>query len=147
MCNSNTSSKFNYTKKEYPLTLEDFNDESKDTKERFIIEDEWTLASTLLYVDDGKSGDFNYKLFKSKYNWAVDYCFNKSIKNIGKERVYLEKNIDLPSEVKAYKIQDINRFMIVSSNKVIEFTYDNKNFTETELLNKVYEEVFVDKNI
>lgn len=134
-------------KKEYTLTLEDFNDESKDIKERFIIEDEGVLASTLLYVDDGKNGDFNYKLFQSKYNWAVYYCFNKSIKNIGKERVYLEKNIDLPSEVKAYKIQGINRFMIVSNNKVIEFTYDNKNFTETELLNKVYEVVFVDKNI
>lgn len=133
--------------KEYLLTLEDFNDESKDDKERFIIEDEGILASTLLYVDDGKNGDFNYQLFQSKYNWAVDYCFNKNIENVGEGREYLEIDTDLPSEVKVYKIQEIDRFMIVSSDKIIEFAYDNKNFTESELLNKVYEEVFVDKKL
>lgn len=133
--------------KEYLLTLEDFNDESKDDKERFIIEDEGILASTLLYVDDGKNGDFNYQLFQSEYNWAVDYCFNKNIENVAEGREYLEMVTDLPSEVKVYKIQEIDRFMIVSSDKIIEFAYDNKSFTEAELLNKVYEEVFVDKKL
>lgn len=134
-------------KKEYLLTLEDFNDESKEAKERFIIEDEGILASTLLYVDDGKNGDFNYQLFQSKYSWAVDYCFNKNMKNVDKDRAYLEIDTDLPSKVKVYKIQNINRFMIVSNDKIIEFSYDNNNFTEAKLLNKVYEEVFVGEKL
>jgi len=127
----------------YILSLKDFNDEPIDEDSLYINEESGILATKLFYMNSGKNTELGYELFESKYEWVVKYNFNKIMNWMEKINVkYIEKETDLPSDIKVYNNEKGHIYFMVSSNKIIEiYSWDN-NLSESELLNKVYEKVF-----
>ncbi|MBU3105587.1 DUF2812 domain-containing protein [Clostridium gasigenes] len=132
-------------KDNYILTLKDFNNEAIDEEALYINENNGILASTLHYSNKGKNEHLSYELFQSKYEWAVKYDFNKIMSWMKEINVkYIEKETNLPDSIKVYMNEHGHIYLMVSSNKLIEISGWDKNLSEDELFNKVYEKVFMD---
>lgn len=130
-------------KDNYILNLKDFNDEAAEKGSLYTNENNSFLASTLFYSNKGKNVDLGYELFQSKYEWAVKYDFNNIMNWMKKINIkYIEKETDLPEDIKVYMNEKGHKYLMVSSNKLIEINSWDKNLSEGELLNKVYEKVF-----
>ena len=126
------------------MTLEDFNDISKDDLIFFRLEKS-PIASYIFYSKEGEKIDLSYEIFESKYKWPVKYNFYKEEKfanRIGVE--YIEKETNLPKDIKVYINKSRNKYTILSENKMVEI-YDIETISENELLNTVYEKVFKEK--
>ena len=131
-------------KDNYILTLRDFNDEAIDEESIYINENNGILASKLYYYNKGENTELSYELFQSKYKWAVKYDFNKIMNSVKKINIkYIEKETDLPDDIKVYMNERGHIYLMVSSNKLIEISDWDKNLSEDELFNKVYEKVFI----
>ncbi|MBU3109133.1 DUF2812 domain-containing protein [Clostridium gasigenes] len=132
-------------KDNYILTLRDFNDEAIDEEALYINENNGILASKLYYYNKGENTELSYELFQSKYKWAVKYDFNKMMNSVKKINIkYIEKETDLPDDIKVYMNERGHIYLMVSANKLIEISGWDKNLSEDELFNKVYEKVFMD---
>lgn len=127
----------------YILKLKNFNDEAAEEGSLYTNENNSFLASTLYYSNKGKNADLGYELFQSKYEWAVKYDFNNIMNSMKKINIkYIEKETDLPEYIKVYMNEHGHRYIMVSPNKLIEINSWDKNLSEGELLNKIYEKVF-----
>lgn len=131
---------------EYILELKDFNEEAIDEDSLYTNNDNGILASRVYYSNEGENVNLSYELFESKYEWAVKYAFNTKISFLEEINVkYNEKETDFPNNIKVYINENIGEYFIVSPNKFIEIIDYNDSLDESELLNKVYEKVFMDK--
>lgn len=126
---------------EVALNLEDFNDINKEDSEYFSV-DKSPIAKYIFYSNEGNKIYLSYDLFESKYKWPVKYNFNKEI-NFSKEFgvSYIEKETNLPKDIKVYVNEERFKYIIVSENKMIEI-YEADSVSEDELINIVYEKVF-----
>lgn len=123
------------------LVLEDFNDTSKDGSLLCGIE-KTPIASYIFYSEKGKKEHLSYHIFESKYEWPVRYNFNKNMKFANKIDVdYIEKQTNLPQDIKVYMNEHGHEYIIISSNKMIEIS-TRESLSEEELINIVYEKIF-----
>lgn len=126
---------------EVALNIEDFNDINKDDSEYFRV-DKSPIAKYIFYSNEGNKMYLSYEFFESKYKWPVKYNFNKEI-NSSKEFgiSYIEKETNLPKDIKVYVNEERFKYIIISENKMIEI-YEADSISEEELINIVYEKVF-----
>lgn len=123
------------------LVLEDFNDTSKDESLYCSIE-QTSIASYIFYSKKGKKEHLSYDIFESKYEWPVKYNFNKIMKFANKIDVdYIEKQTNLPQDIKVYMNEHGHKYIIISKNKMVEISKKD-NISEEELINIVYEKIF-----
>ena len=132
-------------KDDYIMTLKDFGEKAISEDRLYVNEEKSFLASSLYYSNLGENIGLSYELFQSKYEWAVKYNFNKQMNSVKKINVkYIKKETDLPDDIKVYMNEHGHIYLMVSSNKIIEISNWDKNLSEDELFNKVYEKVFID---
>ncbi|GAA0085811.1 hypothetical protein UT300007_22500 [Clostridium sp. CTA-7] len=125
----------------YILSLRDFNDKDKD-EEVFLGEEKSLLASYLYYSNSGEEIHLSYSLFESKYQWAVRYNFNKRINFANKINVkYIEKETNLPKDIKVYMNEHGHQYFIVSPNRMVEIS-TIEEISEEELIDIVYKKLF-----
>ena len=126
------------------IKIEDFNDTSKDDLIFFRM-DKSPIASYLFYSREGKKLDLSYNIYESKYKWPVKHNFNKKMKFLNEIGVeYIEKETNLPRDIRVYMNEHGHQYMIVSENKMVEIS-NIETISENELINTVYEKVFKDK--
>lgn len=124
------------------LKIEDFNDVSKEDSLYFRAE-KTPVAAYLYYGDEGEKNYLSYEIFESKYKWVVEYNFNKRIKFVNKIGVeYIEKKTSLPKGINVYMNEHGHRYTIISQNKMVEIS-SMDNVSEEELINVVYEKLFI----
>lgn len=123
------------------LRLEDFNDIDKEDSLYFRLE-KTPIASYLLYLNAGEKNYLSYEIFESKYEWPVKYNFNKRMEFANKIDVdYIEKQTNLPQDIKVYMNEYGHQYIIISKNKMVEISKKD-NISEEELINIVYEKIF-----
>lgn len=125
------------------LKLEDFNDTSS-TKDsiKYYRTTKSPIASNLYYSDDGEKINLNYEIFQSNYKWPVKYNFEKKMKFVNENNIrYIEKETNLPKDIKVYMNELGHEYIIISENKMVEIS-TVEEISEEELINTVYEKVF-----
>lgn len=126
---------------DFKLTLEDFGDTTKD--EGYTSVDESIIARTIEYQPDGEKYNLGYELFESEYEWANKYQFNKMIKaNKEMEIEYIEKDTNLPSNIKVLRNENGHIYLMASPDKVVEFFDWDEVLDEEVVINTVYENLF-----
>lgn len=112
--------------KEPQLKLEDFNDISKD-KDMYFRTEKTTIASYLYYGNEGEKNYLSYEVFESKYKWPIKYNFNKKIKYMSELGArYVEKESNLPKDIKVYMTEKGYEYIIISENIMVKIaTMDN----------------------
>lgn len=143
--NSASNRDYNYSNKKLEnishISLEDFNDTSK-TDLLYNSIDRSPIASYLFYSNEGENIHLSYHIYESKYKWPVKYNFNKKIKFVNKIGIeYIEKETNLPKDIKVYMNEHGHQYIILSENKMVEI-YNIETVSEDELINTVYEKVF-----
>lgn len=124
----------------YSLTIEDFdyNSIDRDGNKEVSI-----LTSYEHYYEDGEENSFiSYYLYRSRYNFIIDYILNRELEKVNKYdgQVTLIKN-NLPENIKVYKSND-NRFILVSDNILISIYIEVNNLNQDENLKIIYDKVF-----
>ena len=126
------------------IKIEDFNDSNKDDL-IFFRKDKSPIASYLFYSNEGENIYLSYDIFESNYKWAVKYNFEKKMKFVNKIGIkYIEKETNLPNDIKVYMNEHGHQYIIVSENKMVEI-FTIEGISENQLINTVYEEVFKTK--
>ncbi|WP_411170265.1 DUF2812 domain-containing protein [Clostridium sp. MB05] len=127
---------------QYALTLKDFNDEIIDEQSIYIDENKSFLAHTIFYSANGKNRKLSYELFESNYNWVIEWNFNKMMDWFKDYNIsYSEIKIDLPADVKVYRNNKSNNYILVSDKKIIEIFGDDENI-KCDMLKKTYDKIF-----
>lgn len=123
------------------LKLEDFDDIGKEDS-LFYILDKSPVALHLFYSCEGENDYLIYDIFESKYKWAVEYNFYKEIKLANKLDIeYIEKQTNLPNDIKVYMNERGHQYIIISSNKMVKIS-TIEGVSEDELINVAYEKLF-----
>ncbi len=131
--------------KQYSLSLKDFNDEVSSEEDIYVDEESSFIANKLFYTANGKKMKLSYELFESDYKWMINWNFNKMMNWFEKQGIsYNEIKINLPNEVKVYTNDKKNNYIMLSSNKVIEVIGIDEIDNKEEVLNIVYNKIFVD---
>lgn len=139
--NMNSDNSIKVSKEISYLTLEDFNDTSKDDFLYYRMEKS-PIASYLFYSVAGKKNYLSYDIFQSDYKWAVKYNFNKKmnfVREIGID--YIEKETNLPKDIKVFMNERGHEYIFMSDYKMIEIS-TLEEIGEDELISIVYEKLF-----
>lgn len=132
--------------KQYSLSLEDFNDEVSREEDIYVDEESSFIANKLFYTANGKKMKLSYELFESDYRFMVNWNFNKMMNWFEKQGIcYNEIKTNLPNEVKVYTNEEENNYIILSLNKVIEVIGLYEINDKEEVLNVVYNKIFINK--
>ena len=132
--------------KQYSLSLEDFNDEVSREEDIYVDEESSFIANKLFYTANGKKMKLSYELFESDYRFMVNWNFNKMMNWFEKQGIcYNEIKTNLPNEVKVYTNGEENNYIILSLNKVIEVIGLDEINDKEEVLNVVYNKIFINK--
>lgn len=124
------------------LKLEDFNDKAIEDSFEYYRSTKSPIAAHLFYINNGENISLSYNIFESKYKWPVEYNFEKKMKFFNKNNIrYLEKQYNLPQNIKVYMNEHRHQYIIVSENKMVEIS-TIETISEEELINIVYEKVF-----
>jgi Protein of unknown function (DUF2812) len=131
----------NIIKNEKILTLQDFDD--KNTGETlYLNRHKSPIASYVFYSNEGEKVHLSYSLFESKYQWTVKYYLNKKISFTNKRGVdYIEKETNLPKDIKVYMNEHGHEYIIISPNKMIEIS-TIEGLSEDEFIDIVYKVLF-----
>ena len=125
----------------YTLRIEDFNCKSID---RYADKNKSILASYEHYYEDGNEDSYiSYYLYRSKYEFIIDYILNKEFKSMDKyeeEVIEIENNIS--DNIKVYKSIDRNKFILVSDNIFISLYINKKDLDDEEVISIIYYKVF-----
>ncbi|TGY43488.1 DUF2812 domain-containing protein [Clostridium sartagoforme] len=136
-----SNNKKEISKKDFYLTLEDFNDSSKDDN-LYYIEDKSPIASYLFYSVAGKKNYLSYDIFESDYKWVVKYNFNKRINFVREIGIdYIEKETNLPKDIKVFMNERGDKYIFISDYKMVEIS-TLEEISEDELISVVYEKLF-----
>lgn len=139
--NMNSDNNIKISKEVSYLTLEDFNDTSKDDFLYHRMEKS-PIASYLFYGSAGKKNYLSYDIFESDYKWAVKYNFNKRINFVREIDIdYLEKETNLPKDIKVYINERGDKYIFISDYKMVEIS-TLEEISEDELIRIVYEKLF-----
>lgn len=139
--NTNSNNSTEISKEAFYLTLEDFNDTSKDDFIYYRMEKS-PIASYLYYGGAGKKNYLNYDIFESDYKWAVKYNFNKKINSVREIGIdYIEKETNLPKDIKVYINERGDEYIFISDYKMVEIS-TLEEIGEDELISIVYEKLF-----
>ncbi len=122
------------------LTLMDFGIDKEEDDYVYKDIQSSILAKRIGYSDNG----IYYTIIESEYPWVIelqkDTLINKH-KKYGSNNM-IERDMNLPNNIKVYSDGDIKRYIITSENKVIEITNYMDNVSEEEFINKVYKKLF-----
>lgn len=137
----NNNYEYSEIENEKILTLEDFGDKNLEGNS-YVSSRKSSIASYMLYLNEGEKIHLSYSLFESKFEWLVKYNFDKVWAFKDKIEVdYIEKKTNLPEDIKVYMNEHGHHYIIISPNKMIEIsTIDG--LSEDELINIVYEKIF-----
>lgn len=136
-----SNNKKEISKKDFYLTLEDFNDSSKDDN-LYYREDKSPIASYLFYSVAGKKNYLSYDIFESDYKWVVKYNFNKRINFVREIGIdYIEKETNLPKDIKVFMNERGDKYIFISDYKMVEIS-TLEEISEDELISVVYEKLF-----
>lgn len=91
----------------------------------------------------------SYELFTSKYNWAIDYKLKSEFKMLRKlniEYKEIEENLS-EKDIKIYSNKYGNAMIIVSDKVYLDIGCWDEDLRNSEILNKILEEIFEAKSI
>lgn len=130
-------------RKEYSLSLNDFNDELISDKDLFIDESSSFLASKIFYNAYGKKMQLSYELFESDYEWITKLNFNRVMKWFENQGIkYNEIETNLPDDIKVLVNEKGSNYFLVSSKKMIELIGVEDIKDKEDFFNTVYEKIF-----
>lgn len=130
-------------RKEYSLSLNDFNDELISDKDLFIDESSSFLASKIFYNAYGKNMQLSYELFESDYEWITKLNFNRVMKWFENQGIkYNEIETNLPEDIKVLVNEKGSNYFLVSSKKMIELIGVEDIKDKEDFFKTVYEKIF-----
>ena len=96
------------------------------------------------YIEDDENSYISYYLYRSRYNFIIDYVLNKEFEKINRydneEVIIMESNI--PDNIKVYKSINEDKFILVSDNTFISLYINRKDLDGEEVINIIYDKVF-----
>lgn len=126
------------------LTLMDFEiDKDSDDNHTFKDIQSSVLAKRIYYSSAYGVNSLDYTVFESEYPWIIELQKDRLIKEYKKNgSSIIERDMNLPDNIKIYSEDDVRRYIIASENKVVETTNYIDNVSEEEFINKVYKKLF-----
>lgn len=138
----------NISKKNLPLTLNDFDTSLSNSTDLYIDENSSIIAKKIFYSDSSDEKYLSYSLFESNYNWAIDAVatssieFEKKIKENNNPN-YVAKAPSIIDGIKVYTFDDVNNsYLFVSENKVLKIDNTFENITNNHFISLVLRKVF-----
>lgn len=125
----------------YSLELKDFN---MISAEPYGEKKESVLAYCEHYIEDDENSYISYYLYRSRYNFIIDYVLNKEFEKINRydneDVMSMESNI--PDNIKVYKSISEDKFILVSDNTFISLYIKKKDLENEEVIKVIYDKVF-----
>ncbi|MBC5629062.1 DUF2812 domain-containing protein [Clostridium sp. NSJ-6] len=125
----------------YSLALKDFD---MISAESYGEKKESVLVYCEHYIEDDENSYISYYLYRSRYNFIIDYVLNKEFEKINRydneEVIIMESNI--PDNIKVYKSINEDKFILVSDNTFISLYINRKDLDGEEVINIIYDKVF-----
>lgn len=125
----------------YSLELKDFN---MISAEPYGEKKESILAYCEHYIEDDENSYISYYLYRSRYNFIIDYLLNKEFEKINRydneDVISIESNI--PHNIKVYKSINEDKFILVSDNTFIRLYIKKKDLKNEEVIKVIYDKIF-----
>ncbi|MGG7078561.1 DUF2812 domain-containing protein [Clostridium sardiniense] len=126
------------------LTLMDFGVDKEDEDHTYKDTQSSVLAKRIEYNSTYDNNSLDYTILESEYPWVIELQKNSFIRKYieyGSHNM-IEKDMNLPNNIKVYSADDTQKYIITSENKVIEIANWLEDVSEDEFINKVYKKLF-----